>query len=301
MPAFCRATFMPPSKSPRHPGGTSGMTSGLRPASLAGKTMVLLPGQTYVGTLESTYGLYSITNMLVKGGPLCYGPAPSRRSHSVHSYSRLSRLVSSVPARPEWNQTGRPLSVCDAATSGTVPLHATRIFIKSSLTCNTTERIHTLRSVIECNDYRFIGGAYTLWDYATQISPLVQMQQTYNPGRITMMVTESLVRKLESFIGQIRMLDDGMPLQQLACFLAVARREGQSIAEIATIVGIAPSSASRNVSALDAWTWKKTPGLSLVTTREDPMELRKKQVVLTPKGRRLLEQIESIFEGGENR
>jgi DNA-binding MarR family transcriptional regulator len=133
--------------------------------------------------------------------------------------------------------------------------------------------------------------------YVTHIRPY-QSHLTYKPGRTIMMVTETLVRKLEGFINQIRMLDDGMPVQTLACFLAIARREGRSIAEIAQEVGIAPSSASRNVSALAVWNWQKKPGLDIVETRVDPMELRKKQVFLNSKGRRLLAQIESIFADG---
>jgi DNA-binding MarR family transcriptional regulator len=40
------------------------------------------------------------------------------------------------------------------------------------------------------------------------------------------MAADSTIPKLESFISQIRMLDDAMPVQQLACFLGIARREG---------------------------------------------------------------------------
>jgi hypothetical protein len=52
------------------------------------------------------------------------------------------------------------------------------------------------------------------------------------------------------------------------------------------------------VSALAVWNWQKKPGLDIVETRVDPMELRKKQVFLNSKGRRLLAQIESIFADG---
>jgi DNA-binding MarR family transcriptional regulator len=107
-----------------------------------------------------------------------------------------------------------------------------------------------------------------------------------------------LVRKLETFINQIRILDDGMPVQTLACFLAIARREGQSIVELSVALGIAQSSASRNVSALSQWNWKKKPGLDLVETVIDLMERRRKQVLLNAKGRRLLEQIQHMMKVG---
>jgi DNA-binding MarR family transcriptional regulator len=114
-----------------------------------------------------------------------------------------------------------------------------------------------------------------------------------------MMAADSTVRRLESFLSQIRVLDDAMPVQQLACFLAIAHREGQSIVELSRSLGLAQSSASRNVSSLSDWDWEKRPGLDLVETKVDPLELRKKQVVLTSKGRRLVEQIESIFREGK--
>ena len=110
-----------------------------------------------------------------------------------------------------------------------------------------------------------------------------------------MVSRDTMLRKLESFLSQVMVIDDAMPIQQLAVFLAIARREGLSIAELAKALGLGRSSASRNVAALGDLHWQKKPGLYLVEDRIDPMELRKKQIYLTPKGRRLLEQIEAIF------
>ena len=74
------------------------------------------------------------------------------------------------------------------------------------------------------------------------------------------------------------------------------------LSDIAEKVRIVQSSASRNVAALVDQHWLKTmfgqmkscPGL--VEIRTDPMELRKKQVFLTPKGKRLIEELQNMIE-----
>lgn len=65
-------------------------------------------------------------------------------------------------------------------------------------------------------------------------------------------------------------------------------------------LGLASSSASRNVAALSGLHWMKKPGLGLVELVTDPMALHKKQVRLTVKGKRLVEQLLTIMEGGNH-
>jgi DNA-binding MarR family transcriptional regulator len=109
-------------------------------------------------------------------------------------------------------------------------------------------------------------------------------------------------RKLSSVLSAVRVVDDRMPVQELACFLEVASRDGEmGIMELSGILGISQSSASRNVSALSAWHYRKKAGLGLVETVVDPMELRKKNVILTAKGKRLLEQITNILNSEDAR
>lgn len=100
------------------------------------------------------------------------------------------------------------------------------------------------------------------------------------------------VRKLSSVLSAVRLVDGTMPVQELACLLEIAQRDGDiSIMELSTLLGVSQSSATRNVQAMTDLTSKKKPGLELVETQVDPMDMRKKYVHLTPKGKRLIEQI----------
>jgi DNA-binding MarR family transcriptional regulator len=109
-------------------------------------------------------------------------------------------------------------------------------------------------------------------------------------------------KKLSLILSVVRDIDDTMPVQELACFLEVASRDGEmGIMELSGILNISTSSASRNISALSEWHYRKKQGLGLVQTVVDPMELRKKNVILTAKGKRLIEQINDILNSGEVR
>jgi DNA-binding MarR family transcriptional regulator len=101
-----------------------------------------------------------------------------------------------------------------------------------------------------------------------------------------------LMRVLEEF----RKLDPDLPIQYALSFLTLATNEGLSLGELATRLGIAQSSASRNVAALSAWHSFGKPGLDLVEAREDPRERRRKLVTLTSKGHALVETLRDILD-----
>lgn len=102
---------------------------------------------------------------------------------------------------------------------------------------------------------------------------------------------EKSLGRLQKVIESIRLLDATLPIQTFTTFLVIARQEGQSVNEIGNRIGLAQSSASRNVSALTEWDWRKKTSLKLVEYRQDPMNLSIKTVWLTAKGRGLVEQI----------
>lgn len=106
------------------------------------------------------------------------------------------------------------------------------------------------------------------------------------------------LRRLARAIESARMVDSTMPVQTLAAFLVIAAEEGQTITAIGNKVGIPSSSATRNVSALSDWDWKKKVGLKLVEYRQDPMNLSVKNVFLTKKGQHLAEQM-AVAIGGK--
>jgi DNA-binding MarR family transcriptional regulator len=104
--------------------------------------------------------------------------------------------------------------------------------------------------------------------------------------------------RLSTALSAVRTLDDSMPVQTLAVFLEVAKNPQISVTELATKCGLAQSSASRNVAALSDWHWLKKPGLGLVITDLDPMDMRKKFVKLTPKGQKLVDNIVTVMKVG---
>lgn len=97
----------------------------------------------------------------------------------------------------------------------------------------------------------------------------------------------------------IRLIDDNMPLQTLAVFVAVAQHEPISISALGEMVGLAQSSASRNVAALSERHWLKRPGANLVMFESDPADIRRKLVQLSPKGRRVIDQLVNIIHEGK--
>lgn len=108
------------------------------------------------------------------------------------------------------------------------------------------------------------------------------------PDEITL-----VVRVLEEF----RRLDPDLPIQYALSFLTIAQHEGMSMGELAQHLGIAQSSASRNIAALSKWHSFGKAGHDLVEAHEDPRERRRKLVQLTPKGQRLVKILEAIMGG----
>jgi DNA-binding MarR family transcriptional regulator len=104
---------------------------------------------------------------------------------------------------------------------------------------------------------------------------------------------DTVIRVLEAF----RTFDPDMPIQYALSFLTLAQNEGLSMGDLAHRLGIAQSSASRNVAALSKWHSFGKPGHDLVEAREDPRERRRKIISLTPAGRRLIEALRDIVSG----
>lgn len=103
--------------------------------------------------------------------------------------------------------------------------------------------------------------------------------------------------RLMHVFNALRFLDDTMPIQWAALFLEVAHKEGQSITELAKRTGMTMGSTSRNASCLSDWTYQKKLGLAVVTISTDRMDLTRRQVTLSPKGRKLIDHLIAIVEG----
>lgn len=115
------------------------------------------------------------------------------------------------------------------------------------------------------------------------------------PTRIRPDEIATVTRVLEAF----RTLDPDLPIQYALSFMTIAQNEGISIGELAERLGIAQSSASRNVAALSRWHSFGKAGLDLVSAQEDPRERRRKVVALTDKGRAFLDALRGIVNPAE--
>jgi len=100
----------------------------------------------------------------------------------------------------------------------------------------------------------------------------------------------TVVRVLEEF----RRFDPDMPIQYALSFLTIAQNEGLSMGDLAQRLGIAQSSASRNIAALSRWHSFGKDGHNLVEAREDPRERRRKIVSLTPRGHHLVATLRAL-------
>ena len=81
-------------------------------------------------------------------------------------------------------------------------------------------------------------------------------------------------------------------IQRLLILINVYLHEGISQRELLQELDATSVTAlSRNLADLSALTTKKAPGPGLIELRTDPMNLRRKTIHLTPKGRRLIEQV----------
>ena len=103
----------------------------------------------------------------------------------------------------------------------------------------------------------------------------------------------TVIRVLEAF----RRYDPDMPIQYALSFLTIAQHEGLSMGDLAQHLGIAQSSASRNIAALSRWHSFGKAGHDLVEAQEDPRERRRKIVSLTPRGRRLVADLKALVAG----
>jgi hypothetical protein len=87
-----------------------------------------------------------------------------------------------------------------------------------------------------------------------------------------------------------------MPLQYVATFLLVALDEGKTIGEYALKADVSLSVMSRHILDLGLRTRGRAPGLGLVVTKQNLINLREHTVHLTDKGRALYRKIVKQLE-----
>jgi DNA-binding MarR family transcriptional regulator len=82
-----------------------------------------------------------------------------------------------------------------------------------------------------------------------------------------------------------------IPLALVEAFLLVALYEGASLKDLCRLSGQAQSTLSRHLLDLGNRNRKGGPGLKLVAWRHPPEELRRKEYLLTAKGRALRDRL----------
>ncbi|MEK0083932.1 hypothetical protein [Benzoatithermus flavus] len=105
---------------------------------------------------------------------------------------------------------------------------------------------------------------------------------------------ERLQRCLAAFQ---RATHGAVSIQLLVTFLEVARGEGRTQVEIAKAIGLPESTSSRQLLDLGPFDRKKQPGFGLVDGRIDPMDMRVKRYMLTPRGKALAEIMAALLAG----
>lgn len=98
--------------------------------------------------------------------------------------------------------------------------------------------------------------------------------------------------KLTEVLEDFRNIYPEMPVQTMLVLLLIAQKDGIGVLRIGEALGIAQSSASRNVDVLGRGSVGKE-GLGLVEAGENPVNRREKLVKLTRRGEKLIESLKA--------
>lgn len=107
-------------------------------------------------------------------------------------------------------------------------------------------------------------------------------------------------------LGCIRDINPEMPMQTAIIFLLVAKlndrySRGIPMKELREMVGLSQASMSRNTTVLGtSRDDESSRRYGLILVREDPNNRRRKLVRLSAKGRRVANEISSVFDGLES-
>lgn len=104
------------------------------------------------------------------------------------------------------------------------------------------------------------------------------------------------VAALMAALEHFRILRPTMPAQYIYAFLMVCEDEGRGVTEYAQQAGVAQSVMSRHLLDLGDRDRSGQPGFGLVTLRQDPLNLRRHQAILTDKGRMLWHQVSRALD-----
>lgn len=105
------------------------------------------------------------------------------------------------------------------------------------------------------------------------------------------------VRAAMGILDPFRELKGTMPAQYIYAFLLVAEEEGLGVVDYAKRADVSVSVMSRHLLDIGERNRHMDEGFGLVTFRSNPMELRRHEYYLTPKGEALLHKLERAIKG----
>ena len=114
-------------------------------------------------------------------------------------------------------------------------------------------------------------------------------------------INEPAVERLAKAINLFRAMDNTIPSQVVSVFLEVAaNNEGIEARRLPPRVGLTQASVSRALLYLADTDWKdkSKPGLRLIVRQTSARDARQRVVQLTPKGQRLVREIEATLDRG---
>lgn len=103
------------------------------------------------------------------------------------------------------------------------------------------------------------------------------------------------LERVKLLLTAFKEIDETMPIQIAITFLEVAIHEGCSLTDIWKKTGWSQSTLSRHLLDLGERDRHKNPGLQLVESRRDPLELRKNIYTLTNRGRKLSQKLITLL------
>ena len=97
-----------------------------------------------------------------------------------------------------------------------------------------------------------------------------------------------------ALLKELQKIDAEFPLQYMICFAEIAQDEGINITALANKTGMPLSTVSRIITALSSTTRKKNT-YNLVRIVILPQERRKKLLYLTPRGKKLVFNLQNLL------
>lgn len=104
-------------------------------------------------------------------------------------------------------------------------------------------------------------------------------------------VSNKAVKIVYDILQDYRDINPNMSVSQIMAFLNVSINEGASLKELADNMGIKIPTLSRILIDIGFRNRHMEPGLNLVESRQDPMELRKNQYTLSKRGHYLIDKL----------